>query len=87
MAALVSREIIIERVAQEAQWVVNQRMEKFRQAMHDTMSVSPFLVPISSPHLFQPLLSHPRPHSKNNRQHMFVRLSRIFSCVHEDVNV
>jgi hypothetical protein len=42
MAALVSREIIIERVAQEAQWVVNQRMEKFRQAMHDSNVCQPF---------------------------------------------
>jgi len=46
MSALISREVIIERVAQETKWVVNQRMEKFRQAMHDTMSVSPFLIPI-----------------------------------------
>ncbi len=46
MPTLVAREIIIERVAQDTKWVIDQRMDKLRQEMHDTMSVSPFLIPI-----------------------------------------
>ncbi len=46
MPALVSRELVIARVAEETQWLINQRIKKLKQEMHNTMSISPFLAPI-----------------------------------------
>ncbi|MFN8458454.1 MAG: restriction endonuclease [Anaerolineae bacterium] len=42
----ISKVLIIDGVAVETKWMIQQRMEKFRQGLHDTMSLSPFLIPI-----------------------------------------
>jgi hypothetical protein len=46
MPALIPREEVISGVSEETQWVVNQRMQKLRDELHDTMSINPFLIPI-----------------------------------------
>jgi hypothetical protein len=46
MVALVQRSEIINLVGQETRWMVEQRMQKLREELHDTMSLSPFLMPI-----------------------------------------
>lgn len=40
------RETIVKGVAVETQWMISQRLKKFREGLYDTMSVSPFLMPI-----------------------------------------
>lgn len=46
MPALVSREDVTIGVSREVRWMVNQRMAKLRDEAHETMAVSPFLIPI-----------------------------------------
>lgn len=43
---VISKTVIIEGVSVETQWMIRQRMAKFREGLHDTMSLSPFLIPI-----------------------------------------
>ena len=42
----ISQAVIVDKVAVETQWMIQQRMEKLREGLHDTMSLSPFLIPI-----------------------------------------
>lgn len=42
----ISQAVIVDKVAIETQWMIQQRMEKLREGLHDTMSLSPFLIPI-----------------------------------------
>ena len=46
MPTLASREDVITGVSNEVRWMVNQRMTKLREEAHETMAVSPFLIPI-----------------------------------------
>jgi hypothetical protein len=38
--------VIVEKVALETQWMIRQRMKKLRAGLHNTMSLSPFLIPV-----------------------------------------
>lgn len=46
MTALVTKDDVIKTVGKETLWVVSQRMNKLRGELHDSMSISPFLIPI-----------------------------------------
>lgn len=46
MGAIVNRKTIVKAVSIETCWMVSQRMGKLEDALHDTMSVNPFLMPI-----------------------------------------
>jgi hypothetical protein len=43
---MATREEVINGVSTEVRWMVNQRMAKLRAEAHETMAVSPFLIPI-----------------------------------------
>lgn len=42
----ITKDTIIEKVATETRWVIRQRMAKLKKGLHDTMSISPFLIPL-----------------------------------------
>ena len=46
MPAFISRQDVINGVSEQIRWVITQRMNKLRAEGHETMSVSPFLIPI-----------------------------------------
>jgi hypothetical protein len=46
MPALISKQDVIDGVGEQIRWVIAQRMKKLRKKGHETMSVSPFLIPI-----------------------------------------
>ncbi len=43
---VIPKEVVVNKVAVETKWMVGQRMDKLREGLHDSMSISPFLIPI-----------------------------------------
>jgi hypothetical protein len=43
---IISKESILSTVSEETCWMVSQRMNKLREELHTSMSISPFLLPI-----------------------------------------
>lgn len=46
MPALIPRQDVVNGVSQQIQWVIRRRMTKLRSEGHESMSVSPFLIPV-----------------------------------------
>src|SRR5690242_13320040 len=46
MPPVADRDTVVAIVSEETQWMLVQRMRKLRKALHQTMSLTPFLMPI-----------------------------------------